>query len=96
MYYVTPTEEALFQRYNPELQKRSLENRVGKQQDFEDFVGKLKEYSKSDKTIWAMAAADERNQREKKLQDQEKLIEEVKQRKAAMKTEVKGLPGGNP
>ena len=50
VYYVSPTEEELFLKYNPELQKRSLENRLQKQQDFDDFVGKLKEYSKSDKT----------------------------------------------
>jgi len=50
IYYVSPTEEELFLKYNPELQKRSLENRIGKQQDFDNFVGKLKEYSKSDKT----------------------------------------------
>jgi hypothetical protein len=36
-------------KYNPELQKRSLENRAEKQQDFDNFVMKLKEYSKSDK-----------------------------------------------
>jgi hypothetical protein len=49
IYYVTPTEEELFLKYNPELQKRSLENRIGKQEDFDHFVNKLKEYSKSDK-----------------------------------------------
>ncbi|KAI4149131.1 MAG: hypothetical protein LQ340_004778 [Diploschistes diacapsis] len=38
------------QRYNPELQKRSLANREQKQQDFDNFVVKLKEYSKSKKT----------------------------------------------
>lgn len=48
--YVSPTEEELFLKYNPDLQKRSLENRAAKQQDFANFVGKLKEYSKSDKT----------------------------------------------
>ena len=37
------------QRYNPDLQKRSLENRQGTQQDFDDFVGRLKQYSRSDK-----------------------------------------------
>lgn len=47
--WVSPTEEELFQKYNPELQKRSLENRLEKQQDFDNFVAKLKEYSKSDK-----------------------------------------------
>jgi hypothetical protein len=50
IYYVSPTEEELFLKYNPDLQKRSLENRYGKQQDFDDFVGRLKEYSKSDKS----------------------------------------------
>ena len=49
IYWVSPTEEELFKKYNPELQKRSLENRQRKQEDFEHFVGNLKEYSKSDK-----------------------------------------------
>lgn len=37
------------QRYNPELQKRSLERRQEKQEDFDNFVGRLKEYSRSEK-----------------------------------------------
>lgn len=49
-YYVTPTEEELFKKYNPDLQKKSLANREQKQKDFDDFVCKLKEYSKSDKS----------------------------------------------
>lgn len=47
--YVTPTEEELFKRYNPDLQRRSLENRQARQQDFDTFTSRLKEYSKSDK-----------------------------------------------
>lgn len=47
--WLTPTEEELFSRYNPELQRRSLENRQQKQEDFDNFVTRLKEYSKSDK-----------------------------------------------
>ena len=39
----------LLQRYNPDLQKRSLENRKERQEDFDKFVTNLKEYSKSDK-----------------------------------------------
>lgn len=50
VYYVSPTEEELFLKYNPDLQKKSLENRIGKQQEFDDFVTKLKEYSKSNKS----------------------------------------------
>lgn len=37
------------QKYNPELQRRSLERRKEKQEDFDTFVTKLKGYSKSDK-----------------------------------------------
>ncbi|KAM5346893.1 hypothetical protein ACJ41O_009898 [Fusarium nematophilum] len=47
--WLTPTEEELRSRYNPELRKKSLENREEKQQEFDDFVTRLKEYSKSDK-----------------------------------------------
>ena len=47
--WLTPTEEELFSRYNPELQRRSLENREQKQEEFDNFVRRLKEYSKSDK-----------------------------------------------
>ncbi|KAF3765105.1 hypothetical protein M406DRAFT_322881, partial [Cryphonectria parasitica EP155] len=48
-YYVSPTEEELFKKYNPDLQKKSLERRTERQQEFDVFVSKLKEYSKSDK-----------------------------------------------
>lgn len=47
--YVSPTEEELVARYNPELRKRSLENRAERMEDYDRFVSKLKEYSKSDK-----------------------------------------------
>ena len=56
MYYVTPAEGELFKRFSPELQKHNLENRDRRQRDYEDFVSKLKEYSKSDKPIWEAAA----------------------------------------
>jgi hypothetical protein len=49
VYYVSPTEEELFQKYNPELQRRSLQNRYERQKEFDDFVTKLKEYSKSNR-----------------------------------------------
>lgn len=48
-FWLQPTDEELFQRYNPELQKKSLERRYERQKDFDDFVTRLKEYSKSDK-----------------------------------------------
>ncbi|KAI5303236.1 hypothetical protein KEM56_007764 [Ascosphaera pollenicola] len=50
--YVRPTEEELFQKFNPELQRRNLELKEQRQKDFDAFVTQLKEHSKSDKTIW--------------------------------------------
>jgi hypothetical protein len=46
--YLTPTEEELFQKYNPDLQKKSLEQRELRKQEFDDYVTKLKAQSKSD------------------------------------------------
>lgn len=47
--WVQPTEEELFKRYNPDLQKKSLERRYERQKEFDDFVVQLKEHAKSDK-----------------------------------------------
>ena len=48
-YWVVPTEEELRSRYNPDLLKKSIEGRAEREAEFNDFVTKLKEYSKSDK-----------------------------------------------
>ncbi|KAL8943062.1 MAG: hypothetical protein Q9211_001115 [Gyalolechia sp. 1 TL-2023] len=72
-------------RYNPELQKKSLENRKGKQQDFDNFVNKLKEYSKSDKPIWEAAAADEAQTRANSLEDQRRQEAEIRKRRDEIK-----------
>lgn len=45
-----PTDEELFKRYNPDLQKRSLEEGDRRSREFEEYVGRLKEWSKSDKS----------------------------------------------
>ncbi|KAF2116588.1 hypothetical protein BDV96DRAFT_572461 [Lophiotrema nucula] len=49
--YVSPTEEELIAKYNPDLQKRARdpELRYQKQKEFDDFVCRLKEASKSKK-----------------------------------------------
>ncbi|USP80901.1 Assembly factor CBP4 [Curvularia clavata] len=52
VWYVTPTEEEIFKRYSPELQKKALEGREQRQKDFDAFVGQLKEASRSNKPIW--------------------------------------------
>lgn len=49
VWRITPTEEEVFQRYSPELQKKSLANRYDREKQFDDFVNKLKEYSKDDR-----------------------------------------------
>ena len=46
---LTPTEEELFEKYNPDLKKRSLANRERREQEFDDFVSTIKEAAKSDK-----------------------------------------------
>ncbi|KAI9641921.1 Assembly factor cbp4 [Ciborinia camelliae] len=96
VYYVSPTEEELFLRYNPELQKRSLENRVGKQEDFDNFVSRLKEYSKSDRPIWVEAEEAARKSRSGKIEEQAKLMQEMQQRKEDIKKSgTKLIPGGS-
>lgn len=101
IYYVSPSEEELFLRYNPDLQKRSLENRFQKQQDFDNFVGKLKEYSRSDKPIWEAAAEDERRSRDGKIAETQRLVEEMRKRKEEIRRsgsggqDVKPMPGGS-
>ncbi|TLD21903.1 hypothetical protein PspLS_07825 [Pyricularia sp. CBS 133598] len=50
--YISPTEEELFKRYNPDLQKRALESRYERQKEYDDFVTELKKSAKSDKNIW--------------------------------------------
>lgn len=48
--WLTPSPEELRAKYNPDLRKRSLEQGHEREQEFDDFVNRLKEYSKSDKS----------------------------------------------
>ncbi|KAI0393048.1 CBP4-domain-containing protein [Xylariaceae sp. FL0594] len=91
--WVQPTDEELFKKYNPDLQKRSLERRYEKQKDFDDFVNRLKEYSKSDKPIWTVQEEAIKKQKEEALQLKLKNAEEAKKREEALKKEV-GLTHG--
>ncbi|RDA83438.1 hypothetical protein CP532_4423 [Ophiocordyceps camponoti-leonardi (nom. inval.)] len=47
--YLSPSEDELRKRYNPDLRKKSLETREERQQEFDEFVTRLKTYSKSEK-----------------------------------------------
>ena len=63
MYYVTPSEGELFKRFSPDLQKRNLEARERRTAEYLDFAGKMREYSKSDKPIWAAAEETQKKKR---------------------------------
>ncbi|KAI5809951.1 hypothetical protein DFH27DRAFT_606376 [Peziza echinospora] len=65
-YWLMPTPEDLFKRYNPELQKRSLAQRDAKMKEQQEFLTKLQEYSKSDKPIWQVAAEADKARREER------------------------------
>ncbi|KUJ23395.1 CBP4-domain-containing protein [Mollisia scopiformis] len=94
--WVTPSEEELFSRYNPDLQKRSLENRMKNQEDFDHFAMKLREYSKSNKPIWEAAADDEKTTRDGKIAEQVRISEEIRARKEEIrKAGISGVPGGS-
>jgi len=93
MYYVTPTEGELFKRFSPELQKHNLENRERRQRDYEDFVGKLKEYSKSDKPIWEAAAEAQAKAREELIQRQAVDAESANRMREEMRAQALGNKG---
>ncbi|KAJ4298080.1 DNA repair protein RAD16 [Kalmusia sp. IMI 367209] len=89
VWYVTPTEEEIFKKYNPDLQKRALASREARQQEFEEFVTQLKEASKSDKPIWtAQKEMDEKRAfaRAQQLRtEQASLIAETERRRAEIR-----------
>ncbi|KAI2472340.1 CBP4-domain-containing protein [Annulohypoxylon bovei var. microspora] len=85
--WVQPTEEELFKKYNPDLQKKSLERRYERQKEFDDFVTQLKEYSKSDKPIWTVQEEAARKRKEDMLRQDFLNAEEAKARTEAMRKE---------
>jgi hypothetical protein len=90
MYYLTPTSEEVFSRFSPELQQHNLENRERRQIEYEDFVGKLKEYSKSDKPIWEAAKIAQEEARRKMAEQQKLEVEEQRGVKEASRREIEG------
>ncbi|ROT37629.1 CBP4 domain-containing protein [Sodiomyces alkalinus F11] len=86
--WLTPTEEELFKRYNPDLQKRSLANREQIQADFDQYVKKLKEHSKSNKPIWTVWDEDIKSKQEAAISEHEKKAQELKLQQEAMKREA--------
>ncbi|KAG5913750.1 hypothetical protein E4U61_006558 [Claviceps capensis] len=64
---LVPTEDELRSRYNPDLLKKSNDEREERQEDFDVFVNRLKEYSRSDKPIWTVMIEEEERQKKAAL-----------------------------
>ncbi|KAL8807975.1 MAG: hypothetical protein Q9200_004474 [Gallowayella weberi] len=88
LFYFQPTDEELFKRYNPELQRKSLEGRAAREQEFEAFVTKLKEWSKSDKHIWVAAAEDEARTKAAAAEEKKRLAAEIQKRREEIKKQA--------
>ncbi|KAJ5151360.1 uncharacterized protein N7482_010612 [Penicillium canariense] len=88
--YLRPSDEELVKRYNPELQKRSAEQGDRKAQEFDDYVQKLKVWSKSDKSIW-YAAQEERDREQARIEAQRaRAKEESRIQREEMRKELLG------
>ncbi|KAF4124606.1 CBP4 [Geosmithia morbida] len=90
--WVTPTEDEIRAKYNPDLRRRSLEGRAAREQEFDEFVTKLKEYSKSDKPIWVVAKEDRERQQKKAIEDAKTRDIEAAARREEMRRQA-GLGG---
>ncbi|CAK7219357.1 Assembly factor cbp4 [Sporothrix eucalyptigena] len=86
--YVMPTDEELFQRYNPELQKRSLERREERLSEFNDWLQNLKRQSQSNKPIWIVQEEEARAAREAKKGETLRLAKEAKTQRETMREEA--------
>ncbi|KAL4782723.1 hypothetical protein BJX76DRAFT_332033 [Aspergillus varians] len=85
-----PTEEELFKRYNPDLQKRSLEEGDRRSREFDEYVGRLKEWSKSDKSIWFAAQEMEEKQRAQQEIQRTQVKEDTRAQREEMRKELLG------
>ncbi|KAI9831522.1 MAG: assembly factor cbp4 [Phylliscum demangeonii] len=88
--WLSPTEEELFKRFNPELQKRNLERREERLEQYQDFLYKLKEYSKSDKPIWVVAAEAEAKAKAETQQEQLRVMGEAQKLKEEIRRHSTG------
>ncbi|KJZ69607.1 Assembly factor cbp-4 [Hirsutella minnesotensis 3608] len=87
-YWVTPTEDELRSRYNPDLRKRSLEQREERQQEFDDFVTRLKDYSRSDKPIWVVVKEEEERRKQALLEQGRTQQRDAEARREEMRREA--------
>ncbi|KKK21838.1 hypothetical protein P175DRAFT_0442815 [Aspergillus ochraceoroseus IBT 24754] len=88
--YIRPTDEELFKRYNPELQRRSIEDGDRRAREFDEYVTRLKEWSKSDKSIWFAAQEYEEKQRAEMEAQRSQVKEDAKIQREEMRKELLG------
>ncbi|PHH76513.1 hypothetical protein CDD80_1484 [Ophiocordyceps camponoti-rufipedis] len=86
--YLTPTEEEIRSRYNPDLRKRSIETKEERQQEFDEFVTRLKTYSKSDKPIWVVMKEEEQRRKQAALEAGRTQQREADARRDEMRREA--------
>ncbi|PWY83425.1 hypothetical protein BO70DRAFT_361543 [Aspergillus heteromorphus CBS 117.55] len=88
--YIRPTDEELFKRYNPDLQKRSLEEGDRRAREFDEYVTRMKQWSKSDKSIW-YAAKEQEEQKLLAVQTQQaQAKDDAKVQREEMRKELLG------
>ncbi|KAE8351584.1 assembly factor cbp4 [Aspergillus coremiiformis] len=87
---IRPTDEELFKRYNPELQRRSIEEGDRRAQEFDDYVNKLKQWSKSDKSIWVAAQEQQEQMRTQATAQQNQAKDDARIQREEMRKELLG------
>ncbi|RPB27506.1 assembly factor cbp4 [Terfezia boudieri ATCC MYA-4762] len=92
-WYVMPSEEELFKRYNPDLQRRALSERPARLQAHADFMHKLSEYSKSDKPIWTVAAEEQAREKAEIEAGRKRAMEEKESMRMDLLEEQRRLGG---
>ncbi|KAJ5825350.1 hypothetical protein N7474_002488 [Penicillium riverlandense] len=87
---IRPSDEELVKRYNPDLQKRSAEQGSQRAQEFDDYVNKLKEWSKSDKSIWFAAQEQQESKQAAMDAQRAKASEDARIQREEMRKELLG------
>ncbi|KAJ5973258.1 hypothetical protein N7481_010468 [Penicillium waksmanii] len=88
--YIRPTDEELRKRYNPDLQKRAAEQGSRREQEFDDYVMKLKEWSKSDKSIWYAAQEEQDRRRATEEAQRSQVKDQARAQREEMRKEMQG------
>ncbi|GAT18799.1 assembly factor cbp4 [Aspergillus luchuensis] len=91
--YIRPTDEELFKRYNPDLQKRSLEEGDRRAREFDEYVTRLKQWSKSDKSIW-YAAQEQQEQKRVEAEVQRNQARDDAKAEDSLETKIRRCAAG--